>query len=398
MKSVIITLSIIVFTSCSSTGQNIYPDSAARFPATKQSSNKSCSLLTSKLLNARSNITPYFSKFSDSLTPVSDQIERFISEHVDGIPAIKLRPDQIEISNNAIIPYIQSVGKNTIEVLHVASSYGYTGHLALRVGSNVFHVDTKKGIIKQSLQHIVTNRYKNHRIFGYTLQASPREIEKIKLYFRAKMSDEQPSFDLIFNNCSQNVCRALRTSEIHNYSTIVALDPSFVSFFTAMNKRVVIKTVYNTNKDTSVMRLVVGKLFKRSIMYSLPFLGVVQILSLTLQLGDDTITGYMTSRALETELDDYDDPLDFAKDIAYVSDYIIMKVPRYNMLSYLKKQILNRPNILKMFETLRVPIEILETYLKMADHLYDSNHPNRTKIVRKLLGQVILQDLTSTKT
>jgi len=367
----------------------------ARSPANKISV-KAClnfSRHFNKLTKNKFSLEGKKPKFAVDSNSLEGKVNAYIAEFGDGHENYKLKSHQIVVGSENLDVYLDSIGKGSIELLNIPSAHGNTGHLALRVDREVFHMQPALGLIVESLDSIVNDRYKRHRIFGYALQVSAAEIQKLKDYFSFNKKEFQ-RYSLVTNNCSQVLCRMLSHAGVKLIPNFMSLDPSVTTIFTKFNPRLYLNTIYNI-ENPYLMR---EKLGNRVSFYTIGFL-LISAFSTIIFAGFsivETISTISTetkrSILLDKKIENYADPISFAKDILYLSQLLLElgQIDDFQILKFLLKyKLRNRVKMKSLFRWFKISLEDFDRkfFTKFAA---DENF--KTKIMN-LLALIIIQDL-----
>ena len=214
------------------------------------------------------------------------------------------------ISDEALEDYVEQVGKGTVEVLHIPATENHTGHLAFRVGEFVYHIQPGRGVIKEKFTQVVRIRYKDYRLDGSILETSPRQMEDLRNHFEAKIK-ENTSFGLLFNNCSENVCRALQAAEVVDIPRWLTIDPSISAILIGRASPTIARTHFNFEKTEPLAKALILKTVNRGFILSIPTMMVMPVMGLiwgTKFLIEDQ----KKENLLNAKLEDLSDPQDLA--------------------------------------------------------------------------------------
>ncbi len=186
--------------------------------------------------------------------------------------------DVVTVPSRAIDSWEKIVGPQSIEVLYVPGAdvpylpekVRHVGHIAVRVGNMVYHQTGGSGFRKETLQQFILETKADHKVYGTVLKASPREREIMRRYFDA-MFDKQVPYSFLLNNCSEAACRAMSYAGVMNLPRAAGLDPFVMKKIVARRSdRVVVRTVYNAEKEGDWRELRNAVLRNRMFFYGVP--------------------------------------------------------------------------------------------------------------------------------
>lgn len=187
------------------------------------------------------------------------------SKTVTQIPLEKLPQYQKEIASDTVeLLYIPGS-----EIPFLPNSINKVGHIALRVGNKVYHQTGGSGFKIESFEDFLTKTKKEYKVFGQVMEVSPKEKAVMESYFQ-KMHDKQLPYSFLVNNCSQAVCKAMKLADFEKVTPILAHDPVTTSLQLERSKRVVMKTMYNADKDLTVEELKRATANNRLTFYGVP--------------------------------------------------------------------------------------------------------------------------------
>ncbi len=158
------------------------------------------------------------------------------------------------IRGSVLDTYLNGIGKNTVEVLHVSPGSS-TSHLALRIGDRVYHTSFGKKIDKkgEDFKEVIKGyQEQNREIHGFAFEASEAEKAKMLGYFDKHNGKEYGYSEIVFGNCSQNVCRAVKEADLKSVPEGISIDPQVAMSWFEKNKnnRFAISTNYDENPST----------------------------------------------------------------------------------------------------------------------------------------------------
>jgi len=226
-------------------------------------------IIRSKL---RENLTR-FDTLSDKLDSKKSAVQSYLKENES---PVKIADFQTIPSKNLNL-YSEKVGKDSIELMyipgsdipHMHKSVNRVGHVALRIGDKVYHQTGGSGFKIESLDDFINKTKKNYKVYGQVLESSPKERAIMEEYFQV-MHEKQLPYSFLQNNCSQSVCRAFDLAQIKKYNSAESLDPILTVAKIKRSDRVVMKTVYNEDKDVGHNQMKLLTASNRSLFYGLP--------------------------------------------------------------------------------------------------------------------------------
>lgn len=186
-----------------------------------------------------------------------------------GVPTI-LSGDKLEL-------FKKDVTKDTVELLYIPGSeipflpnaVNKVGHVAIRVGNKVYHQTGGSGFKIESFDDFLNKTKKNYKVFGTVMQASEKEMKVMETYFK-KMHDKQLPYSFLVNNCAQAVCKAMKLADFENVAAPMNFDPVLSLIAAKRSERVMMKTMYNADKDMSVEELRKATVNNRLAFYGIP--------------------------------------------------------------------------------------------------------------------------------
>lgn len=181
------------------------------------------------------------------------------------------------ISPDILKDYEAKIGNDTIELLYIPGSdvpflhdsINKVGHVAIRIGNKVYHQTGGSGFKIETLDEFLNKTKKKHKVFGQVIQASEKEMKVMELYFQ-KMYDKQLPYSFLVNNCSQAVCKAMSLADLENVNPLIRHDPFFTQMQINRNERVVMRTLYNADKEGTEKELTKATINNRLAFYGVP--------------------------------------------------------------------------------------------------------------------------------
>lgn len=219
------------------------------------------------------NLPPDFynslEKFPDNLDNPEVLLQSFASRF-PSLDPYRWGRSFIPVQPEDTLAYVKEVGESTVEILHASDAYNGTGHMMLRLGSDVYHIHSVYGVIKEPFDYVVNNRFADYRIDGVLLKTSEREREFLSYYFRYILTKGN-NIDLKFftSNCSQTTCRHLDRAGIVEIKEVISLDPSISFFATSMTSRAAGLVVHNPQKSLSMGNHLSEKLINRGLIVTI---------------------------------------------------------------------------------------------------------------------------------
>lgn len=183
----------------------------------------------------------------------------------------------VQIPIEKLPQYQKEIASDTVELLYIPGSeipflpnaINKVGHIALRIGNKVYHQTGGSGFKIESFEDFLSKTKKDYKVFGQVMEVSPKEKAVMESYFQ-KMHEKQLPYSFLVNNCAQAVCKSMKLADFENVSPILAHDPVTTSLQLERSKRVVMKTMYNADKDLSVEELKKATANNRLAFYGIP--------------------------------------------------------------------------------------------------------------------------------
>ena len=207
----------------------------------------------------------------------TSDLNKFFKQAPPPSPA-KLTP--VHISADHLSEYEKLIGKDTIELLfipgadvpHLPQAIKRIGHIAFRIGDKVYHQTGGSGFRIESFANFLNSTKKDYKVYGEVLKASEKEQKVMASYFQ-KVYDKKIPYSFLANNCSQTICRAMGLADIEKMNPVVSLDPLLTKLVVQRNDRVILRTVYNVEKDLNEKELLKANLANRAAFYGVPLAG-----------------------------------------------------------------------------------------------------------------------------
>lgn len=181
------------------------------------------------------------------------------------------------LEGEKLAAYKKEVTKDTVEMLYIPgseipflpNSVNKVGHVAIRIGDKVYHQTGGSGFKIESFDDFLNKTKKNYKVFGTVLESSEKERKVMEAYFQ-KMHDKQLPYSFLVNNCSQAVCKAMKLADFENVPAPMQFDPILSTIAAKRSERVMMKTMYNADKDMSVDELRKATVNNRLAFYGIP--------------------------------------------------------------------------------------------------------------------------------
>jgi len=151
------------------------------------------------------------------------------AERVPAPEAVLRTMDQVEL-------YVDSeAAKSTVEVLWMPGRFPKqvtgTGHLAMRIDDELLdmheHVGTARVIpFTDHMRERLVGR--GEYIEGYAFPADDVAKRRAREFFEDARDRNSP-YNILFNNCSENVCRSLEASDLADIQRALRVDPAMAS-------------------------------------------------------------------------------------------------------------------------------------------------------------------------
>lgn len=217
-----------------------------------------------------------------SLPTVSDQVPYLktrVVRFIDKNSILRGELGAFSILPHNIDGYLNAIGKDTIELLyvpgagvpHIPSWVNRVGHIAIRVGGMVYHQTGSSGFRVETLKNFLYQTKKDLKVFGTVLRVSPKESQLVAGYLKV-MSQRQAPYSLLLNNCAQAACRALSLTQASRIPAAAGFDPLVLQMAARRNARMVMRNVYNADKDIPTRQLATATTMNRLAFYGLPTL------------------------------------------------------------------------------------------------------------------------------
>lgn len=206
-------------------------------------------------------------KIKDKLTYNERVIEfkKFAKVMEGNHPSIFIPKETVYISKNAIYHFLEKFSKDTIEVLLVPSAGSSTGHLALRFEDKVYHIHNIDGLVIDNFDFFINHRYRKHNVYGTVLKISPEQKDKLINYIIEKTSKNDKKFNILTNNCSLTVCKALKEIKTSQTPKLLSFDPFIAHAFEKKNPEKIMNTVYNPEKRKPLPKQIIHSMISRSL-------------------------------------------------------------------------------------------------------------------------------------
>lgn len=180
------------------------------------------------------------------------------------------------IPKDKLAEYQEKIGKDTVELLYIPgseipflpNSVNKVGHIAFRIGDKVYHQTGGSGFKIETFENFLGKTKEKYKVFGQVMQVSEKEKLIMESYFK-KMYEKQLPYSFLVNNCSQAVCRAMKLSDFEKTPALTH-DPILTKLKLERSERVVMKTMYNADKDLTVSELKKATLNNRLAFYGIP--------------------------------------------------------------------------------------------------------------------------------
>ncbi len=200
-----------------------------------------------------------------------------VADYLKTHPTKDSIPDFKSIPSTELNSYTEKVAKDSIELLyipgadipHLPKAVNRVGHIAIRIGDKVYHQTGGSGFKIENFADFINKTKKDYKVYGQVLESSPKERAIMEEYFNM-MKEKQLPYSFLQNNCAQSVCRALDLAKINKYNAGTALDPILTTAKIKRSDRVVMKTVYNEEKDLSHSQMKILTTSNRALFYGLP--------------------------------------------------------------------------------------------------------------------------------
>lgn len=212
-------------------------------------------------------------KISNEIVDKKSEIELFkaaTNHKNDAKTATIITPSQLD-------NYQKLVAKDSVELLYIPgsdipflpNSVNKVGHIAFRIGDKVYHQTGTKGFKVETFDHFLKVTKKEYKVFGQVMQVSEKEKVVMESYFQ-KMYEKQLPYSMLMNNCTQAVCRAMSLASFEKINPLSKFDPVFANLQLQRSKRVVMKTLYNAEKDLTEKELKKATVNNRLAFYGVP--------------------------------------------------------------------------------------------------------------------------------
>jgi hypothetical protein len=181
------------------------------------------------------------------------------------------------LEGEKLAAYKKEVTKDTVEMLYIPGSeipflpnaVNKVGHVAIRIGDKVYHQTGGSGFKIESFDDFLNKTKKNYKVFGTVLESSEKERKVMESYFQ-KMHDKQLPYSFLVNNCAQAVCKAMKLADFENVRAPMNFDPILSTIAATRSERVMMKTMYNADKDMTVEELKKATFNNRLAFYGIP--------------------------------------------------------------------------------------------------------------------------------
>jgi hypothetical protein len=181
------------------------------------------------------------------------------------------------INPTSLKEYEKTIVKDTAELLYIPgseipflpNSINKVGHIAFRMGDKVYHQTGGSGFKVESFEDFLFKTKKNYKVFGQVLEISEKEKAIMENYFN-KMHSKQLPYSFLVNNCSQAICKSMSLADFEKVNSLTSHDPILTNLQMSRSERVVMKTMYNADKDLSVEELKKAALNNRLAFYGVP--------------------------------------------------------------------------------------------------------------------------------
>ena len=225
------------------------------------------------MMKATANEKTAFAHLSNDPKFTKKELSTFLKkEKIESDPKM---PSILE--GEKLAAYKKTVTKDTVELLYIPGSeipflpnaVNKVGHVAIRIGDKVYHQTGGSGFKIESFDDFLNKTKKNYKVFGSVMQASEKEMKVMEAYFK-KMHDKQLPYSFLVNNCSQAVCKAMKLADFENVPAPLNFDPILATITAKRSERVMMKTMYNADKDMSVEELKKATVGNRLAFYGIP--------------------------------------------------------------------------------------------------------------------------------